>query len=56
MTFLFTSSLLNPIVMALFVPILGFKVALLYASLAVFVSLFSGFVLHALGFERFINF
>lgn len=37
LTSLFTSPLLNPIVIALFVPILGFKVMLLYASLALLV-------------------
>ena len=54
-TFLFTSPLLNPIVIALFVPILGFKITLLYASLALVVSVFAGVLLQSLGFERFIK-
>lgn len=54
-TFLFTSPLLNPIVIALFVPILGFKITLLYASLALVVSVLAGVLLQALGFDRFIK-
>lgn len=54
-TFLFTSPLLNPIVIALFVPILGFKITLLYASLALVVSVLAGVLLQSLGFERFIK-
>ncbi|KJZ11974.1 permease [Marinomonas sp. S3726] len=54
-TFLFTSPLLNPIVIALFVPILGFKITLLYASLALVVSVLAGVLLQTLGFDRFIK-
>ena len=54
-TFLFTSPLLNPIVIALFVPILGFKITLLYASLALVVSVLAGVLLQSLGFDRFIK-
>lgn len=55
MTFLFTSPLLNPIVIALFVPILGFEITLLYASMALLTSILAGILLQKLGFERFIR-
>ncbi len=54
-TFLFTSPLLNPIVIALFVPILGFKVTFLYAMIALITSILAGMTLQKLGFERFIK-
>lgn len=54
-TFLFTSPLLNPIVIALFVPILGFEMTLLYAAIALITSILAGVSLQALGFERFIK-
>ena len=55
MTFLFTSPLLNPIVIALFVPVLGWQITLGYASLALVMSVMAGIVLQHLGFERFIK-
>ncbi len=55
MTFLFTSPLLNPIVIALFIPVLGLKATLLYASFALTASIFSGVLLHRFGFQRYIK-
>ena len=55
MTFLFTSPLLNPIVIALFIPVLGLKATLLYAFLAISVSLLAGYFLQKFGFERYIK-
>ena len=55
MTFLFTSPLLNPIVIALFIPILGLKVTLWYAGLALAASLVAGVLLQRFGFQRFLK-
>lgn len=55
MTFLFTSPLLNPLVIALFVPVFGATVTLSYALLALTVSLLAGWTLQALGFQRYIK-
>jgi len=55
MTFLFTSPLLNPIVIALFIPVLGLKVTIWYAILALSISILAGVLLQYLGFERYIK-
>jgi len=55
MTFLFTSPLLNPIVIALFIPVLGIEATLLYATLAIGVSLSAGVLLQRFGFEKYIK-
>lgn len=55
MTFLFTSPLLNPIVIALFIPVLGLQVTLWYAALALIISTLAGWLLQRLGFERYIR-
>lgn len=55
MTFLFTSPLLNPIVIVLFIPVLGWKVTVLYAMLALTVSLSAGVLLQRFGFERYVK-
>lgn len=55
MTFLFTSPLLNPIVIALFIPVLGLEVTLWYAALALTTSIIAGVLLQKFGFERFIR-
>ncbi len=55
MVFLFSSPLLNPIVISLFVLTFGFKVAILYFSIAMGVSVMAGFVLEKLGFDRYIK-
>lgn len=55
MTFLFTSPLLNPIVIALFIPVLGLNITLWYAGLALVASILAGVLLQYFGFERFIK-
>lgn len=55
MTFLFTSPLLNPLVIALFIPVLGLKVTLWYAALALGASILAGILLQYFNFERFIK-
>jgi len=55
MTFLFTSPLLNPIVVALFVPVLGWQVTAVYAGLALGVSLLAGWALERLQFDRYVR-
>ncbi|SCA57642.1 putative permease [Candidatus Terasakiella magnetica] len=55
MTFLFTSPLLNPIIIALFIPVLGLKVTIAYGVLALSISLIAGVLLQHFGFEKYIN-
>jgi uncharacterized membrane protein YraQ (UPF0718 family) len=55
MTFLFTSPLLNPIVVAVFWSAFGYEVTLIYALIAFFVSILAGFTLEKFGFERFVK-
>ena len=55
MVFLFSSRLLNPIVISLFVLTFGFKVAILYFSIAMGVSVIAGYVLEKLKFDRYIK-
>ncbi len=55
MTFLFTSPLLNPIVIALFIPVLGLEVTLWYAGLALGASILAGNILQYFGFDRYIK-
>lgn len=55
MTFLFTSPLLNPIVIALFIPVLGLTVTLWYAVLALSISIAAGILLQMFGFERYVK-
>ncbi len=55
MTFLFTSPLLNPIVIALFIPVLGLEVTLWYAALALVTSIVAGVGLQHFRFDRFIK-
>ena len=54
-TFLFTSPLLNPMVIALFIPIFGIYVTLAYAFIALTVSVLAGYLLQQLRFDRFIS-
>ncbi|QFT54811.1 permease [Microbulbifer sp. THAF38] len=53
--FLFSSPLLNPIVIGLLVVTFGLNVAILYFTLAMAVSVLAGFLLEKLGFERFVR-
>lgn len=55
MVFLFSSPLLNPIVISLFVITFGVKVAILYFSIAMGVSVISGYVLEKLNFDKYIK-
>lgn len=55
MTFLITSPLLNPIVIALFIPVFGPKITLVYAALAIGVALLAGVMLQYFNFERFVR-
>ncbi|RTZ64276.1 MAG: permease [Aquificaceae bacterium] len=55
MTFLFTSPLLNPIIVMLFFAVLGWQITLAYAVLALSFALFSGWLLNRLGFEKYIK-
>lgn len=55
MTFLFTSPLLNPIVVAVFWSAFGLEVTLVYSLIAFFVSILAGFTLEKFGFEKYIK-
>lgn len=55
LVFLFASPLLNPIIIGLFVFTFGWQVAAFYFAIAMSVSVFAGYVLEKLGFERFIR-
>ncbi len=52
MVFLIASPLLNPIIIGLFVATFGIKVTVFYFSVALIVSVVSGYVLEKLGFEK----
>ena len=55
MVFLFSSPLLNPIIIGLFVVTFGLKVAVFYFLVAMVVSVTAGYVLEKLGFERYVK-
>lgn len=55
MVFLFSSPLLNPVIIGLFVVTFGIKVALFYFLVAIIVAVTSGFVLEKLGFEKYVK-
>ncbi|MBN3561206.1 permease [Amphritea spongicola] len=55
MVFLFSSPLLNPVIIGLFVITFGLQVAVMYFSVALVVSVTAGFVLEKLGFERYVR-
>ena len=52
LTFLFTSPLLNPIIIGLFVVTFGLKVTVMYVSIALVVSIVAGVILAQMGYER----
>ncbi|MET4692505.1 permease [Endozoicomonas lisbonensis] len=54
-TFLFTSPLMNPIIIGLFLATFGFKVTAVYFVIALAVSVIGGYVLEKLGFERYVR-
>jgi len=51
-TFLFTSPLLNPIIIGLFLATFGLEVTLAYASIALIVSVVAGYLLEKMNFEK----
>ena len=53
--FLFTSPLLNPIIIGLFLATFGLEVTLAYATIALSVSVVAGYLLEHLNFARFIR-
>lgn len=55
MTFLFTSPLLNPIIVAVFWSAFGFEITVVYSLIAFFVSILAGYTLEKLGFEKYIK-
>jgi len=55
MVFLFSSPLLNPIIIGLFVVTFGVGVAIYYFCLALSVSVIAGYALEKMGFERFVK-
>lgn len=55
MTFLFTSPLLNPIIIAVFWSSFGYEVTLIYGFIAFFVSILAGYTLEKFGFEKYIK-
>lgn len=55
MTFLLTSPLLNPILVALLFSVFGAKLTLLYATGVLSIAVLSGLVLSRLGFSRYIT-
>ncbi len=55
MAFLFTSPLVNPIIIPLFFTLLGFKVTMIYAAVAMGMTIIISFLLDKAGFARFIR-
>lgn len=55
MTFLFTSPLVNPIIVGLFFSLFGIKVTAIYVVMALGLAVFAGWLLHRFDFQRFIN-
>jgi len=55
MTFLFTSPLLNPIIVIVFYISFGFEITFIYSVLALTISLLAGSTLEKLGFEKYIK-
>lgn len=55
MAFLFTSPLVNPIIIPLFFTLLGVEVTAIYASVAIGMTIIISFCLDKAGFERFVK-
>lgn len=55
LVFLFSSPLLNPVIIGLFVITFGLQVAVFYFSVALVVSVTAGLLLEKLGFERYVR-
>lgn len=54
LTFLFSSPLLNPIIIGLFIATFGWKVTVWYSVIALLVSIISGYILSLLNFEKYV--
>ena len=54
LTFLFSSPLLNPIIIGMFLVTFGMRVTMVYTFVALLVSIVGGLVLENLGFERYV--
>ncbi len=54
MAFLFTSPLVNPVIIPLLITLLGFEVTLVYASVAIGMTILISFLLDKAGFSRYI--
>ena len=54
LTFLFTSPLLNPIIIGLFLVTFGFQVTVSYMAIALGISLLAGLFLDRMGFEKYV--
>jgi uncharacterized membrane protein YraQ (UPF0718 family) len=55
MSFLFASPLVNPVLLGLFLSLMGVKITVVYSVLALTFAIGSGFVLEKLGFSRYIK-
>lgn len=55
LVFLFSSPLLNPIIIGLFVVTFSWQVAVFYFAIALLVSISAGYILEKLGFERYVK-
>lgn len=55
MVFLFSSPLLNPIIIGLFVVTFGIKIAAFYFAVALIVAITAGYLLEKMGFERYVR-
>ena len=54
-TFLFTSPLMNPIIMGLLLATFGMQVTVIYFAIALTVSVAGGYFLEKMGFERYVR-
>ena len=54
MTFLFTSPILNPIIISVFYISFGLEITLVYTLIAFSVSLLAGYILEKIGFEKYV--
>ncbi|NNK57925.1 MAG: permease [Desulfofustis sp.] len=54
MAFLFTSPLVNPVIIPLFVTLLGLEITLVYATVAIGMTIVISFLLEKAGFSRFL--
>ncbi len=55
MSFLFASPLVNPVLIGLFLSLMGVKITVVYSVLALTFAIFSGYLLERLGFSRYVK-